>query len=157
MFWYPWSPYCEKKFCPSYSAWPKKSWPMIKRSLGQKFFFAIFCTFGRYVTHLRGTFVENVKKSPKSTHPTVQHPHCRSLKRQKSPFGPLIATYIRLRINGQAHEYSTHQEKYDRQRQIHLTNNLYQSEYRNKLPFPDPARTLSRLQSNYLFRFPPMY
>jgi imidazoleglycerol phosphate synthase glutamine amidotransferase subunit HisH len=28
-------------------------------------------TFGRYVTNLRGTFVENVKKRPKSTHPTV--------------------------------------------------------------------------------------
>jgi hypothetical protein len=42
---------------------------MMKRSLGQKMFFA---TFGRYVTNLRGTFVENVKKSPKSTLPTVQ-------------------------------------------------------------------------------------
>jgi hypothetical protein len=27
-----------------------------------KFCFAIFHTFGRYVTNLRGTFVENVKK-----------------------------------------------------------------------------------------------
>jgi hypothetical protein len=36
-----------------------------------KFFFAIFGTFGRYVTNLRGTFVENVKKSQKSTHPNV--------------------------------------------------------------------------------------
>jgi hypothetical protein len=27
-----------------------------------KFFFAIFGTFGRYITNLRGTFVENVKK-----------------------------------------------------------------------------------------------
>jgi hypothetical protein len=37
---------------------------MMKRSLGQtNFFFAIFGTFGRYVTNLRGTFVENVKKS----------------------------------------------------------------------------------------------
>jgi hypothetical protein len=27
-----------------------------------KFFFAIFGTFGRCVTNLRGTFVENVKK-----------------------------------------------------------------------------------------------
>jgi hypothetical protein len=35
---------------------------MIKRSLGQKFLFVIFGTFGRYVTNLRGTFVENVKK-----------------------------------------------------------------------------------------------
>jgi hypothetical protein len=34
---------------------------MMKRSLGQKNF-AIFGTFGRYVTNLRGTFVENVKK-----------------------------------------------------------------------------------------------
>jgi hypothetical protein len=34
---------------------------MMKRSLGQKLFFAIFCTFGRYVTNPRGTFVENVK------------------------------------------------------------------------------------------------
>jgi hypothetical protein len=35
---------------------------MMKRSLGQKFFFAIFGTFGRYITNLKGTFVENVKK-----------------------------------------------------------------------------------------------
>jgi hypothetical protein len=33
--------------------------------------FAIFGTFGRYVTNLRGTFVENVK-SPILTHPTAQ-------------------------------------------------------------------------------------
>jgi hypothetical protein len=31
-------------------------------------FFAIFGTFGRYVTNPRGTFFENVKKIPKSTH-----------------------------------------------------------------------------------------
>jgi hypothetical protein len=53
----------------------KKSRPMMKRSLGQtKIFFAIFAifgTFGRYVTNPRGTFVENVKKSPKSAHPTL--------------------------------------------------------------------------------------
>jgi hypothetical protein len=36
---------------------------MMKRSLGQKFLVvAIFGTFGRYVTNLRGTFVENVQK-----------------------------------------------------------------------------------------------
>jgi hypothetical protein len=35
---------------------------MMKRSLGQKKFVAIFVTFGRYITNLRGTFVENVKK-----------------------------------------------------------------------------------------------
>jgi hypothetical protein len=35
------------------------------------FFFPIFGTFVRYVTNLRGTFVENVKKSLKSTHPTL--------------------------------------------------------------------------------------
>jgi hypothetical protein len=28
----------------------------------KKFFFAILGTFGRYITNLRGTFVENVKK-----------------------------------------------------------------------------------------------
>jgi hypothetical protein len=39
-----------------------------------KIFFAIFGTFGRYVTNLRGAFVENVKKSPKSTHPIVSRP-----------------------------------------------------------------------------------
>jgi hypothetical protein len=48
---------------------------MMKRSLGQKFFLAIFGTFGRHVTNLRGTFVENVKKSPKSTHPSPQYLH----------------------------------------------------------------------------------
>jgi hypothetical protein len=39
---------------------------------GSKIFLAIFGTFGRYETNLRGTLVENVKKSPKSTHPTAQ-------------------------------------------------------------------------------------
>jgi hypothetical protein len=35
-----------------------------KAVIGGKFFFvAIFGTFGRYVTHLRGNFVENVNKS----------------------------------------------------------------------------------------------
>jgi hypothetical protein len=34
---------------------------MMKQSLGVKFFFAIFDTFGRYITNLRDTFVENVK------------------------------------------------------------------------------------------------
>jgi hypothetical protein len=38
----------------------------------KKNFYAIFGTFGRYVTNLRGTFVKNVKKSPKATHPTGQ-------------------------------------------------------------------------------------
>jgi hypothetical protein len=37
----------------------------------KNFFFAIFGTFGRYVTNLRGTFVE-IAKSPKSTHPSIQ-------------------------------------------------------------------------------------
>jgi hypothetical protein len=36
---------------------------MMKWSLGQKkIFVAIFGVFGSYVTNLRGTFVENVKK-----------------------------------------------------------------------------------------------
>jgi hypothetical protein len=36
---------------------------MMKRSLGEKkFFVAILGIFGRYITNLRGTFVENVKK-----------------------------------------------------------------------------------------------
>jgi hypothetical protein len=36
---------------------------MMKRSLfSAAFFTAIFGTFGRYITNLRGTFVENVKK-----------------------------------------------------------------------------------------------
>jgi hypothetical protein len=35
-----------------------------------KIFFAIFGTFGRYVTNLRGTFVENVKKSK------INPPYC---------------------------------------------------------------------------------
>jgi hypothetical protein len=35
---------------------------MMKRSLGQKFFFAIIGPFRRYITNPRGTLVENVKK-----------------------------------------------------------------------------------------------
>jgi hypothetical protein len=52
------------------SAWHKKSWTTMKRLLGSKFLFAILGTFKRY---LRGTFVENVKKIPKSTHTNVRH------------------------------------------------------------------------------------
>jgi hypothetical protein len=48
-----------------------------KRSLGKKIFFvAIFGTFERYVTNPRGTFVENVKKSPKSTHTALHNLSC---------------------------------------------------------------------------------
>jgi 2-keto-4-pentenoate hydratase/2-oxohepta-3-ene-1,7-dioic acid hydratase in catechol pathway len=36
-----------------------------------KFFWLIFLTFERDATILRGTLVENVKKSQKSTHPIV--------------------------------------------------------------------------------------
>jgi hypothetical protein len=39
---------------------------------GSTNFFAILGTFGRYATNLRGTSVENVKKNPKITHPSVQ-------------------------------------------------------------------------------------
>jgi hypothetical protein len=38
---------------------------------GSKKIFSIFCTFGRYVTNLRGTFVENVKKV--QNQPTLLH------------------------------------------------------------------------------------
>jgi hypothetical protein len=48
---------------------------MMKRSLGQTIYFAIFGTFGRHVTNLRGTFVLNVKKNPKSTHPNATLPY----------------------------------------------------------------------------------
>jgi H2-forming N5,N10-methylenetetrahydromethanopterin dehydrogenase-like enzyme len=45
---------------------------MMKPSLGPKIFFivAIFSTFGRYITNIRGTFVENVKKSK------INPPYC---------------------------------------------------------------------------------
>jgi hypothetical protein len=48
---------------------------MMKRSLGQKkIFVAIFGTFGRYVTNLKGTFVENVKKV--ENQPTLMYSTC---------------------------------------------------------------------------------
>jgi hypothetical protein len=40
--------------------------------LTQKIFFAIFRTFARGTTDLHLPLVENVKKSQKSTHPTVE-------------------------------------------------------------------------------------
>jgi hypothetical protein len=52
----------KKIFWPLYSEWPKKLRPMMKRSRGQQIFFAIFGTFEVYVTNLRSTFVEIVKK-----------------------------------------------------------------------------------------------
>jgi hypothetical protein len=59
------------------SARTKTSWPTVKRSLGEKFLFAIWYgtgTFGGYVTNLRGTgtFVEDVKKIQISIHPNVK-------------------------------------------------------------------------------------
>jgi hypothetical protein len=49
---------------------------MMKRSLGKKkFFFAIFGTFVRYITNLRGTFVENVKKV--KNQPTLMYSTCK--------------------------------------------------------------------------------
>jgi hypothetical protein len=40
---------------------------MMKRSMGKQFFFAIFGTFGRYLTNLRGTaLLLKVEKSQKS-------------------------------------------------------------------------------------------
>jgi hypothetical protein len=45
---------------------------------GQNFLLLLFLVlFGRYVKNIRGTFVEYVKKSPNSTHPTVlvKNPH----------------------------------------------------------------------------------
>jgi hypothetical protein len=38
---------------------------------GSQHFIAIFGNIGSYETNLRGTFVDNVKKSPKSTHPPL--------------------------------------------------------------------------------------
>jgi hypothetical protein len=43
---------------------------MMKRSLGKQICFAIFGTFGRHVTNLRGSFVENVKKAK------INPPYC---------------------------------------------------------------------------------
>jgi hypothetical protein len=51
-----------KIFGPIYSKWPKMTGPMMKRSLGQKFFFFIFLSFERHTTNYRGMHVENVKK-----------------------------------------------------------------------------------------------
>jgi hypothetical protein len=83
VFWYPWSPYCEKKIWPLYTVpvvknpkscdqWWSSHWVKIN-------FFAIFGTFEVYVTNLRGTFVEIVKKSQKSTHPNI---HLRPVLKQ---------------------------------------------------------------------------
>jgi hypothetical protein len=49
--------------------WRIKNEPFCKNWVNI-FVVPIFSTFGRYVTNLRGTFVKNVKKSPKSTHLT---------------------------------------------------------------------------------------
>jgi hypothetical protein len=46
---------------------------MMKRSV-DKILFSIISTFERDVTNFRGTFVENVKKSSKSTQPTTAAP-----------------------------------------------------------------------------------
>jgi S-adenosylmethionine hydrolase len=57
---------------------------------GSKFFVvAIFDTFGRYVTNLRGTFVENVKKVK------ISPPYCVAVARQSNN---LNAMHLRLRL-----------------------------------------------------------
>jgi hypothetical protein len=54
---------------------------MMKRSLGQQNLFAIFGTFGRYITNLRGTFVENVKKV--KNQPTLVYRRAARMKKSK--------------------------------------------------------------------------
>jgi hypothetical protein len=52
----------------------KKIWTNDEAVTGSKknfFVVAIFCTFERHATHLRSTFVENVTKSQKLTHPLL--------------------------------------------------------------------------------------
>jgi hypothetical protein len=62
---------------------------MMKRSLGQKFFFTIFCTFGRYVTNLRDTFVENVKKSK------INPPYCTAFTMSETAQPPTFKSSTR--------------------------------------------------------------
>jgi hypothetical protein len=62
VFWYPWSPYCEYKNLDPYIVHdPKCCEQWWSGHWVKQIFFAIFGTFGRYVTNLRGTFAENVK------------------------------------------------------------------------------------------------
>jgi hypothetical protein len=67
----------------------------------QIFFLAIYGTFETYVTKLRGTFIENVKKSQKSTHPsiiyTVQYlPHCNFVDLISAKFGRNLMLTLNL-------------------------------------------------------------
>jgi hypothetical protein len=72
IFWYPWSPYCEKIFFDSYVVHGPKGRDQLWRGHWiKKKFHAISGTFGRHVTNLRGTFVENVKKKSK-----INPPYC---------------------------------------------------------------------------------
>jgi hypothetical protein len=59
-----------KNFGPLYRVWPKSRDQWWSGHWVKNFFFAIFGTFGRYETNLRGTFVENVKKSK------INPPYC---------------------------------------------------------------------------------
>jgi hypothetical protein len=67
---------------------------MMKRSLGQQIFFAIFGTFGRYVTNLRGTFVENVKKV--QDQPTLVAISRNKFSQVRSEGGPDFTSWRRL-------------------------------------------------------------
>jgi hypothetical protein len=58
---------------------------------GYKFLFAIIGTFGRYVTNLRGTFVENAKKS------IINPPYCAwhvEFKQNFEGFHPLLTSKL---------------------------------------------------------------
>jgi hypothetical protein len=68
---------------------------MRKRSLGQQSLFAIFGTFGRHVTNLRGTFVENVKKKIKNQ-PTLMV-NVYSLKLFFSYLGSKLFTFLAIK------------------------------------------------------------
>jgi hypothetical protein len=52
----------KKFFGPLYSEWPKKSWPMMKRSLGQTIFFCYFRYFWKDYNKSQGYFCWKCKK-----------------------------------------------------------------------------------------------
>jgi hypothetical protein len=88
IFWYPWSPYCEKKILDLYIVYDPKCFEQRWSGHWVKPLFSfIFVTFERYVTNLRGTFVP----VPISTHPTVQYVFVAYISRSTPEFSDVFS------------------------------------------------------------------
>jgi hypothetical protein len=77
-----------------YSAWPRKSWPMMKRSLGPKIFFWYFRYFWKVCNKNQGYFCWKCKKV--QNQPTLIG-RMRNLLQRKTTLSILAASFSKIR------------------------------------------------------------